>query len=60
MLAAILSLPRDALVLLAERLTERIDDLDGNADSENDEPAECEACDDGCGPIALRGCEYGI
>ena len=55
MLSAIPSLPRPILARLTAHLIERMDELDGDPDLEDDDPADCEARDDGCGPINLRG-----
>lgn len=55
LLSMIPSLPRAALDRLTERAIDRMDELDGDPDLEPDDPAECEARDDGCGPINLRG-----
>lgn len=55
LLSMIPSLPRAALSRLTERAIDRMDELDGDTDLEDDDPAECEARDDGCGSINLRG-----
>lgn len=55
MLAAIPSLPRPILARLTARMIDRMDEIDGDPDYEDDDPGECEARDDGCGPIRLRG-----
>ena len=55
LLSMIPSLPRAALSRLTERAIDRMDEMDGDADLEDDDPGEDEARDDGCGVIHLRG-----
>lgn len=55
LLSMIPSLPRAALSRLTERAIDRMDEMDGDPDSEDEDPAECETRDDGCGVIYLRG-----
>ena len=55
MLSAIPSLPRPILARLTARLIDRLDEIDGDPDLEDDDPGEDEARDDGCGSINLRG-----
>ncbi len=55
MLSAIPSLPRPILARLTARMIDRLDEIDGDPDLEDDDPGECDARDDGCGPINLRG-----
>lgn len=55
LLSVIPSLPRPILARLTARLIDRLDEIDGDPDLEDDDPGEDEARDDGCGPISLHG-----
>lgn len=51
--SAFFSLPRPVLAYLIDCLIDRLDQLDGDPDLEDDDATEDEARDDGCGRINL-------
>jgi hypothetical protein len=57
MLAVIPSLPRAELSRLTERLIDRMDELDGDADAELEHDVD-DANDDGCGPVHKHGLTF--
>lgn len=54
LLSSIASLPRPILSRLTARMIDRMDELDGDPDLEPEQD-QCEAGDDGCGPIYRHG-----
>lgn len=58
LLTVIPSLPRAELSRLVHRMIDRMDDIDGNPDQEDDGADQCLAGDDGCGAIIIDGRTY--
>lgn len=55
---AVPMLNRAELAALTEKLLERLDEIDGNPDVEDDNFDQCGAGDDGCAPVAMHGQTY--
>ena len=58
LLTVIPSLPRPALARIVQKAINRMDDLDGDPDREDDDSDRCLAGDDCCGPIIIHGHAY--
>lgn len=58
LLTVIPSLHRPALARLVQKAIDRMDDIDGDLEREDDDADHCLAGDDGCGAVILGGRTY--